>query len=906
MALSWPSLIILIFAYTTHAANYTLTPELMNFIPSCAQECFISFLESNFPYDLCGKTPTLNCLCTHNSTSGYTVGEGAVQCIISEDNIGFCQGNSSKPTVVTNAYAMCSGEPDALPETHGTITATLIVQTSMPSIVLVAPPATTSSSGSSSTLQTTSSGFKTMTTGLPTASAVKTTSMSSTASAEAATGTGAATPTSLTKSQIVGITVASVGGTAVMLGIVICFACWRRRKLRRARESDLIPFQLDPPAHLIEKKKYHYSFRGPVQRIPGGTANGIAAKVPPRAARAAPPVPPRLDTSDPLMFSRRSIRPETIGVAISPDNKGSMAAQQRRSSRLLPEKPTLKLKMPQQEREYTSGLSFSQPVVGPSVMSRQSVATQFEEDIETADTAVNTEDSWTRKSTDRILYNSPSNGRTVRPVYPEEDRDEYPWRPGQPADVNGNPDIYVRPLSIAGRKMASFSQPRKPDAYPLTQLAIPESRPLTGSSSVYSGRGSVPGSDAGRNNPARRSYQQAGPYDSETIELTFAPEEVEPPRTGGMRTGGMKDLSPVVESPASGRSPVSYPKIPESISPTIMRMNYGPPPPQPDFTKAMGSGQAQNNQPWRAAEIKAQREREQIARQQAQDRARSPPQTMLRRAASARVPRQQNSTGIDTMNFPAPPSQAVTRSPTTQEEIHPALRTNEQEETIEPPPRSQTAPLTDATGGWRYNPYIPTSTRSRSQNQNQRPQPSPYQTQRQNSAQIASTTTSSSTTLPTSLNPLMSPTWQPQIQLQPQQPPPTTYHPPTRSSSALSSHSHTSKTSTSSSLLAKRLGEQKASRLALQTDEGKRRQQAKWRVLGKEEQDRAKEGNWRPMLGRKQGFGMGGGGDIMVQFAGEGEGQGREFERMDLPATPGWLPRLTPTRRGDELFLSVQ
>jgi hypothetical protein len=33
---------------------------------------------------------------------------------------------------------------------------------------------------------------------------------------------------------------------------------------------------------------------------------------------------------------------------------------------------------------------------------------------------------------------------------------------------------------------------------------------------------------------------------------------------------------------------------------------------------------------------------------------------------------------------------------------------------------------------------------------------------------------------------------------------------------------------------------------------------------------------------------------------GEGEGGGKE-----LPATPGWKPKLTPTRRGDDLFLNV-
>jgi hypothetical protein len=105
MALCWPSLILLICAILTYAnASFTLTPEVTNFIPSCAQTCFISFLDSNFNTATCGTTPTLDCLCSHNTTTGYTVGEGAVQCIISEDNIGFCKGNDAQSTFQTLRY----------------------------------------------------------------------------------------------------------------------------------------------------------------------------------------------------------------------------------------------------------------------------------------------------------------------------------------------------------------------------------------------------------------------------------------------------------------------------------------------------------------------------------------------------------------------------------------------------------------------------------------------------------------------------------------------------------------------------------------------------------------------------------------------------------------------------------
>jgi hypothetical protein len=38
----------------------------------------------------------------------------------------------------------------------------------------------------------------------------------------------------------------------------------------------------------------------------------------------------------------------------------------------------------------------------------------------------------------------------------------------------------------------------------------------------------------------------------------------------------------------------------------------------------------------------------------------------------------------------------------------------------------------------------------------------------------------------------------------------------------------------------------------------------------------------------------------------ERERDGYGYSEGELPRTPGWVPKLTPTRRGDELFLSVQ
>src|SRR5450432_1336799 len=112
--------------------SYSLSNDITTYIPACAQPCFQSFVETSFPSSVCSTSPSLNCLCSHSSTSGFTVGEGALQCILAEQNVNACQGVNSSSTVVLNALNMCVGRSNALPNTHSTITATLMVPSSAP------------------------------------------------------------------------------------------------------------------------------------------------------------------------------------------------------------------------------------------------------------------------------------------------------------------------------------------------------------------------------------------------------------------------------------------------------------------------------------------------------------------------------------------------------------------------------------------------------------------------------------------------------------------------------------------------------------------------------------------------------------------------------------------------------
>ena len=769
---------------------------------------------------------------------------------------------------MVNAFSMCNGQDNALPNTHGTITATLIVQTSMPSIVLIAPNPTTSSNSTSSGFG--GAGITSPSTSVPSTLSLQTatgsptkTAATSTRSTQVASETASITP-ALTKPQIVGISVASVGGGALAVGSLILFACWRRRK-RAARDSDMLPFQLDPS----NGTKYSYGFRGPTERKhlgPGGTPHGVAAKVPPR-------VPPRLETSTPNMFSRRSIRPDTIGLAISPETN---MAERRHSSKLLPEKPTLTLKVPQyQENRTVGGPSGSQPAQQSaqqqSAISRQSTATQFEEDEEGVDTAVAGEvadETWGRKSTAQILDNATGNWQTIKPEIPKpppstfvvNGGDSNQWRPGQAPKANTSsvvPDYYVKPLNLS-RGVGSFSQPRRPEEYPrpaqqqLQQLQIPKqaARPITTSSSVYSTRGSsLPPSEIGRNSNAprsRRSYKQTGPYDSResTGSLTsFETDSIISPQEPEPRTAGT-DLSPVVESP-SGTSPVSYPKIPKRLSLATIRMV--PPPPQPDF------GIPMNLPPWRQAELAAQRERMGLAPLQANPAAQGQKPIQAQLGAAFAHQRQRSRDYIA-------PSAAYNSLPSKAPSLQPQTKI-----------------------------------------QGQNNLAGEYQTQLRSGPRPRG-----------NLNPLdTNPT------------PNITF---SRTSSNIS---QTSKASTSSSLLAKRRGEQKALALIGSLNSGKnseeerkkRQERSGWRVLKEGDKERAKSPGWRPMLGAGGAEGGGGGGSAGLTVgnanvnAGNGNGNagvnadgkgGTQFEQTELPRTPGWVPRLTPTRRGDELFLSVQ
>ncbi|KAH8169264.1 hypothetical protein LIA77_11390 [Sarocladium implicatum] len=137
-------LLLICFQAVTSATRFQLTDEILQFIPDCSRECFLSFLDVNFEDNPCDAgTTSLQCLCSARGASGFTIGEGLVQCIAAEKAIEFCTPEESSDEVFIKAFGMCNGKPNAIPATASIFTATLVLPPSGPGVVSFPPLTTT-------------------------------------------------------------------------------------------------------------------------------------------------------------------------------------------------------------------------------------------------------------------------------------------------------------------------------------------------------------------------------------------------------------------------------------------------------------------------------------------------------------------------------------------------------------------------------------------------------------------------------------------------------------------------------------------------------------------------------------------------------------------------------------------
>ena len=361
----WPLLYLLPIQliWAGPLSTESLTPHLAAVIPTCAQSCVESFVAQNYQ-TVCGPPPNFDCLCVNITPSGFTIGEGSLECLVSG-----CEDYTEKQAV--DIYAACEGVPDARPNTHAVLTA---VATSVVSQTITTPyPTQTSSdipssrshlsssisstSASSTAFGThsirttaTSSSVHSSISPLPSDTTTPTTTPSATSEFSTASAKATATPAAthvLTKPQIAGIVVASIGATALILGLCFIFLFFRKRRLQKRYTA----------SSFGGGKVMESSLESTPDLAANATTNFERHDQP--RAELPPPMPrgplrlvtPNTSSEDGWNHYQRSLDTEDIGLAVGPPIRNSTAGPSPKSptssrttdSHLLPDKPTYSL-----------------------------------------------------------------------------------------------------------------------------------------------------------------------------------------------------------------------------------------------------------------------------------------------------------------------------------------------------------------------------------------------------------------------------------------------------------------------------------------------------------------------------------------------------------------------------------
>ena len=329
----------------------TLTPYLAETIPTCAQPCLQAFVADSFPSTIC-SSPSLNCLCTSDSETGYTIGEGALTCIASD-----CPDWDQDEAI--SAYEVCSNVVGAVSNTHSIITATHTAVTTVSNIVSTTPStssstiSTTSSRrsvhSSSSTSTMASSNTFTSTAASTSATATSTLPPSSPAFAAPASKSSSAPPrTVLSTPEIAGIVVASIGAAALAFGLCfLLFCCRRRKQVKRHSGSSfggdkVVDSSVDstPDLAILAARDWGHDPEGKE------VVEENRQAVPPQSIVTTFGA----DREGEWSQWRRNTAPQDIGLALAPGvlttghpSPVTPSSRRTRNSQLLPEKPSYSL-----------------------------------------------------------------------------------------------------------------------------------------------------------------------------------------------------------------------------------------------------------------------------------------------------------------------------------------------------------------------------------------------------------------------------------------------------------------------------------------------------------------------------------------------------------------------------------
>ncbi|KAI1156856.1 hypothetical protein F4825DRAFT_138081 [Nemania diffusa] len=868
--LIWASSIPIAFS------NYVgLGGDIASLVPACAQSCVLSFITSNYPTIDCGANFTLPCLCPVQSISGFTVGEAALQCLLGDKQLGQCDEQDVDGGAPARVLHMCSGQKSALPNTHATLTATLVIPpsgapsllppTSLHTTLLTssattsarttmrtstrAPSLTTTSSSSLPPTSTVMSSVLTSAVSLSTTS-VTTSSMTSSITRSATSSTTSTTNPSATSqasstrrlapAQIAGISVGVVGAIAIAGGAILLARCLRRRRYPDA-ESEKAFFEnsnstdsFDPSG---SRGSHIFHISPPLLRT-----SRYRPDLLPRATPPAPPAPPAPQVVQP----ERPIQPanmdrNTIGLAISrprslipprPSPKIHSPAMssprpvvvplERKPSKLLPPRPALTIDIP--SKPVNASALSSQ---GPSTKDRASTMTNMTAFADLDSEAAEGGLTWRPPSTDPLsattVYVADRYGNWV---LSNSHRESQIAQVVEAVELDTYTPMTKSPLerqeeaaTMAAAMSATTVLPRA--SQPAFLSRDPNESINSQSSSLYS-QASANRQTGRRNSSRRNSASRSRKVNSGTImnrsDSKASATTIQTSSTGGNDDGfvyendiaRLSQLSPVQESPApaAGRSRVTYPKIPGRLDGATIR--FVPPPKRPDF-----------------ASLSLEQASPTLGVYPLEGSPSAYPLPLNPRRSEMRLPpTQRNRSGFT----PEPPNI----------EVFPLQNFTRSDEMSRPGPylRADITPVQPG-GPDRYM-----------NSQQQGPRTPPQQPD--------------PTFTPSPLSAEKRPLTPPRLGVMDRS------RPHIASQRRASGTSFATVSSTTSSLLAKRLGSDRAAAFALDPN-GERAQQ--WRRRG------------------------GDGGLLSPEMA---------SPRGTLPQTPIWQPKLTPTRRGGDLYLNVQ
>ncbi|OIW28929.1 hypothetical protein CONLIGDRAFT_399892 [Coniochaeta ligniaria NRRL 30616] len=590
---------LLCFAiWTTAAATYasaatsTLTSEITDFVPSCALDCFQSFVSNNYNAAGCGTSPALACLCQKTGTSGFTIGEGAVQCLVAEINRNSCQGGDASQQAISKAYAMCSGVQNAAPETHATIVATLVVPSGTGPVQVPGAASTTVASLPTSTPVSTSDAVSITPIATVSSTASPAVSTTSATSSPSSTSDGTSRGPTLNTAQIAGISVGIAATLGFAIGLIFLARCVRRRNFGD-QESILFKPKRESKGFGMLKSN---------QNSPG--ALQISAPI--------HKTPIDMEFRRPGDFQRQ--RKETIGLALSPPRSAAATAQGSRvrspmsadqppktykpytpDSHGLP-KPALTVIIPQDSGQPQKEARNLQS-------SRDSVVTEFQEDGEgesvggsniwrppptdpQSTTTYYVADKWgnwilSNKDRTSNVAELPSSVNRTKAERAMDANPESPVdrtmlmargtqlsKPGSTRQTGPGarlgPPIELKDKLQAPRSSSVYSNfslpqsvaPGSGNHLPVTSVSLAQENSAAGTKGQEASKRRK-SKGASRQNK-RRSQDSATTIASSVAEVDEEGDAIEDDPQDG--------LSPVVESPrtpvSSGRSPVTYPKLP--------------------------------------------------------------------------------------------------------------------------------------------------------------------------------------------------------------------------------------------------------------------------------------------------------------------------------------------------------